>query len=87
MKLSFYAVVSLVNKSEKFLIKIPIKDYRFLRKRLFVLDRRLNRKKKGAKTYPLIEIKNNMYLVYGVMKLMRIEDIVPLDLSQKIVGV
>ena len=87
MKLSFYAVVSLVDKSEKFLVKIPIKDYRFLRKRLFILDRKLNRKKKGAKTYPSVEIKNNMYVVYGVMKLIRIEDIVPLDLSQKIVGV
>jgi len=82
MKASYYLIVSEINKPMKWLLKVKKTVYICFRKRLYKIDKRNN--KKQIKNYPVFhqiirKIKIN-YVVYGVGKTLRIEDIKPLQL-------
>lgn len=88
MKVSFYLIVSYLenkNKSEKFLLEVKRSVYTKIRHKLFVLDRKKNKKGKTfqyRKYYPVLKLEKINYVVYGVIKKLRIEDILSLDLQE-----
>lgn len=92
MKVSFYLIVSFLdnknkNKAEKFLLETMRGTYTKMRRKLFSLDRKKNKKGKTfryQKFYPVLKLKNENYVVYGAIKKIRIEDILPLDIQNKL---
>ena len=88
MKVSFFVIVSFLdksNKSEKFHLSVKRGIYMKMRKKLFKIDRKKNKGKTSSlkKVYPVLILEKNSYVVYGAIKLIRIEDIKSLDLSSK----
>lgn len=83
MLASYYAVVSLLNKKERELHKLKRTDYNKYKKKLFVLDRKKNKKKinrLALRHYPVIKKNNKDYVLVGLLKITKIEDLIPLDL-------
>ena len=89
MKVSFFVIVSFLeqkNKSEKFLLNVKRGVYMNIRKKLFAIDKKKNKKGKSSslkKSYPVFKFEKENYVVYGALKKIRIEDIEPLDLQIK----
>lgn len=72
---SFFMLSSQLKERERHLVKIKYSRYKQLKKKLFIIDRRKNKsKKRKAMVYPIIKINNIEYVVYSVIKQLRIED-------------
>lgn len=87
----FYAIASELDSNLRFLLKIRKTEYRRMRLRIIkmgkLVEKDKKKKKKTVRKYPILTRRSKgkrigSYVVFGIIKELKIEDIKPLDLNK-----
>lgn len=75
MKSQFFVIACLIGEKERQTIKVNRSQYRKIRKKLFICDRKNVKRKSTMKNYPIIKLGIFDYVIYACIKVLKIEEV------------